>query len=333
MTIRVDSSPLIASRFVVGTSGLGVPAEDIPTSGEAGGSVFANDISLPADNGKEIRGLILTTPGVGNFGMDEYGRVTFTGAPDGVYTATYQLYVDGVSTGAPATITMIIGGYTMSSDAGSYVQTGTSVGLLADRTISSLAGSYAVTGTDVGLTLGVVESHDSGSYSVTGTSVSFLHNKMLGAAAGSLALTGTDVTLTPSLLTSYTVGTDSGSYSLTGTDLAFNYSGSLIPNSWTTNVIYHSGAVIPQAPDKDPDSTIDYGFDWTDKLDDGETVSTSTWILESGITGSSSNIFGNKTHLLLSGGSVGYTYIATNRINTSEGRTIDRSMKIRVREK
>jgi len=35
---------------------------------------------------------------------------------------------------------------------------------------------------------------------------------------------------------------------------------------------------------KDPDAVLDYGFDWSDWLADGETISTSTWTVETGIT-------------------------------------------------
>lgn len=92
---------------------------------------------------------------------------------------------------------------------------------------------------------------------------------------------------------------------------------------------------LPVAPIKDPDSIIDYGFDWTSWLDsaNSETILTSDWILESGLTEVSKAIAGDVTTVFLSGGEVGYTYRATNRITSSGGRTEDRSMFIPVKEK
>jgi len=98
--------------------------------------------------------------------------------------------------------------------------------------------------------------------------------------------------------------------------------------------ITHDGTSIPLAPIKDPDSVVDYGFDWENWLDteNTETISTSTWILPTDLTEVNSSTVGYKTTVLLSGGNVGQTYTITNRITTSASRTEDRSMTIPVRE-
>lgn len=99
-------------------------------------------------------------------------------------------------------------------------------------------------------------------------------------------------------------------------------------------IITHDGTSIPSAPPKDPNSVIAYGFDWTSWLDttNSETISTSSWVSESGLSVSAENVTGNICSATLSGGTVGYTYILTNRITTSFGRTEDRSMYIQIKE-
>ena len=108
MIVRIDSTDYY-SGVVIGNVGLGVFAEDIPSTGDAGASFLYNDVTLPADNGKQIRAHILTLPTAGTLFVYEDGSFTFTGATDGAYTFTYQLYVDGVSTGSPATVSITVG--------------------------------------------------------------------------------------------------------------------------------------------------------------------------------------------------------------------------------
>ena len=36
-------------------------------------------------------------------------------------------------------------------------------------------------------------------------------------------------------------------------------------------------------PDKDPDEVLDYCLDWSDRLGSSDTISTSTWIVPTGI--------------------------------------------------
>lgn len=108
MSIRVDTSPLISSSLIVGESGHGVLAENIPSSGPNGAGYTYNDLSLPADNGKEIRGEVVTFPASGVFFAYEDTSFEFT-APDGTYFFEYQLYVDGVATGSPVQVDLVVG--------------------------------------------------------------------------------------------------------------------------------------------------------------------------------------------------------------------------------
>lgn len=98
---------LIAGAMVCGNRGLGVLGSAVPSTGDNGPGYLYNDLTLPADSGKEVRGLILTTPSAGTFKRYEDSSFTLAGAPDGTYTFTYRLYSDGTDLGtATATITI-----------------------------------------------------------------------------------------------------------------------------------------------------------------------------------------------------------------------------------
>ncbi len=84
---------------------------------------------------------------------------------------------------------------------------------------------------------------------------------------------------------------------------------------------------------KDPDSNLDYGFDWSGWLADGETISTSTWSVPAGLTAGASSHAGTGTTIWLSGGTEGNEYRVTNRIETSAGRIDERSHIIKVKER
>lgn len=108
MSLRIDPDELISGAYVIGETGLGVLGSSIPSTGTHGASFLYNDLSLPADNDKEIRGLIVTPPSGGIFYVWEDGSFSLTGAPDGVYSFVYRLFVDGVDLGT-ATGTITIG--------------------------------------------------------------------------------------------------------------------------------------------------------------------------------------------------------------------------------
>lgn len=118
MSLRIDTAELISGAYVLGETGLGVLGSAIPSSGLHGASYLYNDISLPADASKEVRGLIVTPPSAGTFYAWEDGSFSLVGAPDGVYTFVYRLYVDGVDLGtATASITIGAGASDVSGTA------------------------------------------------------------------------------------------------------------------------------------------------------------------------------------------------------------------------
>lgn len=98
MSIRIGEQ-LIANSVVIGVSGLGVIAEDIPTTGVDGSGILHRTLDLPTDNGKEVRALLVTPPTNGDFSLYEDGAFTFKNAPDGNYNFTFDLYHDGVKVG------------------------------------------------------------------------------------------------------------------------------------------------------------------------------------------------------------------------------------------
>lgn len=103
MSHRYDTS-LISGAYVYGVGSLGVLAENIPSTGDAGPSFLFNDLSLPADNGKEICGRITTWPTNGTLVADENGAFIYTPFSDGADSFAYQLKVDGVDVGVPVTV-------------------------------------------------------------------------------------------------------------------------------------------------------------------------------------------------------------------------------------
>lgn len=84
---------------------------------------------------------------------------------------------------------------------------------------------------------------------------------------------------------------------------------------------------------KDPQDVLDYVIDWSDWLATGETISTSTWTVPSGITKESDSSSSNETIIWLSGGTAYESYDLVNHIVTSAGREKDQTLVIQVRDK
>lgn len=86
--------------------------------------------------------------------------------------------------------------------------------------------------------------------------------------------------------------------------------------------------------EKDPDDVLDFHWNWRPYLSDGELLQASTFLVTPGITvgptAPSSTTY--DTTLWLSGGSIGDIYRCTNRITTTQGRTVDRSINVRVKD-
>ena len=93
----------------------------------------------------------------------------------------------------------------------------------------------------------------------------------------------------------------------------------------------HAGPI--DMPPKDPDAVIDYQIDWSDWLASSEVISTSVWIVSTGIVKDSDTNTTTTTTIWLSGGAAELSYTLTNRITTNSARTEDRTMRISIIDK
>ena len=89
-------------------------------------------------------------------------------------------------------------------------------------------------------------------------------------------------------------------------------------------------AVKSQNFRKDPHAKLDYGFDWSDWLESGETISASVWTVPAGISEESSQRGDTLTKIWLSSGTAGETYTIANKVTTSEDRIDERSFDVIV---
>jgi hypothetical protein len=85
-----------------------------------------------------------------------------------------------------------------------------------------------------------------------------------------------------------------------------------------------------RAPDKDPVAILDYTIDWSDWLDT-DTIKTSTWEADTGITIDATSGTTTATTVWLSGGTAETKYEITNTITTLGGRTTRQSFTLWVK--
>lgn len=80
---------------------------------------------------------------------------------------------------------------------------------------------------------------------------------------------------------------------------------------------------------KSPGGNLDFGFDWSDWLATGESVTSVTAEVSSGLTLGTTSFTTTTTSSFISGGAVGGTYNMTHTITTAT-RTDERSVTIKV---
>ena len=84
---------------------------------------------------------------------------------------------------------------------------------------------------------------------------------------------------------------------------------------------------------KDPDAVKDYGWDWGTNFLGSDTIAASNWFADDvAITITTDSFDNTTTTVWLSGGTLGATYLITNRITTAGGRTDDRSFHVKITE-
>lgn len=82
---------------------------------------------------------------------------------------------------------------------------------------------------------------------------------------------------------------------------------------------------------KRPAEVLDYTINWDDGwLASGDSISTSTWSVDTGITQNSESETTTTTTVTLSGGSLGDWYEAENTVATAQGRTGVRTILIQM---
>jgi hypothetical protein len=84
---------------------------------------------------------------------------------------------------------------------------------------------------------------------------------------------------------------------------------------------------------KDPDAVLDYQWDWSDWLADGETITAAVIDVPDDLTLDSQEDTDTTVTAWLSDGVTGAGYKLTCHITTSEGRTDDRSIYIKCQER
>lgn len=81
---------------------------------------------------------------------------------------------------------------------------------------------------------------------------------------------------------------------------------------------------------KDPSAILDWAFDWTGWLAAAETITDHTITADTGITVDSSTESDGKVTVWLSGGTAGENYKVACLVETSAGRTDERTIWIKV---
>lgn len=81
-----------------------------------------------------------------------------------------------------------------------------------------------------------------------------------------------------------------------------------------------------------PDEVIDYAIDYAGLIPIGDLIISSTWVPDDGISIGRTGISGLKTVAFISGGELNSSYNITNHVTSSQGRVLDQTIQIKVRE-
>jgi len=82
---------------------------------------------------------------------------------------------------------------------------------------------------------------------------------------------------------------------------------------------------------KDPDAVKWFGVDWADYLG-SDTILTSIWIIPAGLTQAGAGNTDTQASVKIGGGVLNQVYRIANRITTSNGETLDKSIDIEIIE-
>lgn len=83
---------------------------------------------------------------------------------------------------------------------------------------------------------------------------------------------------------------------------------------------------------QDPAAVLDYQFDWSAWLPEGDTISEANVTADEGLEVSQLSHAGGKVTAWVSGGVVGRTYLLTCSITTAGGRKDERTIRITIQD-
>ena len=85
---------------------------------------------------------------------------------------------------------------------------------------------------------------------------------------------------------------------------------------------------------KDPADELDYTIGWSSWLPDGDTIVDASWTVPAGLTEPQASSYTTTTSTVwLAGGSAGTDYTVACLITTTEGRVVERSILVQVRQR
>jgi hypothetical protein len=79
-----------------------------------------------------------------------------------------------------------------------------------------------------------------------------------------------------------------------------------------------------------PDENLDYELDWSQWLPQGDTITSSTWTSDEGLTLGDSLYTTTNTTIWVSGGALGESLQALNTIGTAQGRIAEQTLLFRI---
>lgn len=207
-----------AGRRILGTPYVGLLAAQIAAEtavGDLGPGLLYNEAIKPENAGKRLRLRVTPWPSVGNLFVEENGAFTWTDLPDGVHSASYEYYEDGVLQGT--TSFSIAVGVVDASAAGAT--------LTGSSSLSAGAATGAAAGSAPGASLSGSSSISAGSATgqqsaaAPGSTLTGSSSIAVGAAAGTGAGVAGGATLTGASALTPGAATGQQSASAPGTSL------------------------------------------------------------------------------------------------------------------
>jgi hypothetical protein len=281
------------------------------------------------------------------------GSYVLDGAATGLLAARVLQATPGAYLVAGSNVALLTG-RRMALAAGSYSLVGIDLGIRAGRRLQLTAGSYALTGTPAGVFRGYTVHATPGAYAISWSTAAVVTTRRMIMAAGSYRARWPDVELMPTWRDrgprAITVGFAESRYLAVEPQIRRV---SVEPQRRYCSVEpapRRYAAVEPrdkepmggsmlQWPEKDPNEVLDYELDWAEdeepRLETGETLLTSAWSVVTGdvvidVVKTDFTPQGLST-VWLSGGTPGTKCVLLNRVTTSEDRTYDKSVSLRIR--